>query len=422
MRKRRALIIGGSVGGLFAAHLFRAIDWDVMVFERNAEDLASRGAGIGTHDALFEVMKRIGLPFDVTAGIATHSYAGINRDGEIILEVAQSRIMSVWSQLYTMLRNSLPAEIYCLGKMLDRLHVDRNQVTGFFSDGSSDTGDLMIAADGMRSTVRHHLLPRVTPDYAGYIAWRAMVPEHQVSPAAQTLLFDRYAFCLPPAELAVSYPVPGPDGDTRPGHRSYNIVWYRSATLSELAGLCTDAAGRQHELAIPPPLIRAEIVADIKQSARELLPAPIAGIIAQSIRPFFQPIFDLVSPRLVFGRVVLLGDAAFVARPHVGAGVTKAALDATTLADAVAAETDLEAGLERYDDERRRFGNWMVARGRELGAWIGAAGDTQGRSAAPESHQRLQTVIHQYITSVLDMRRQAIHRKPCPREFPTDRI
>ena len=412
MRKRRALIIGGSVGGLFAAHLFRAIDWDVMVFERNTDDLASRGAGIGTHDALFEVMKRIGLPFDITAGIATHSYAGINRDGEIVLEVAQPRIMSVWSQLYTMLRNSLPAEKYRLGAMLDRLHVDRNQVTGVFSDGSSDTGDLMIAADGMRSTVRHHLLPHVTPDYAGYIAWRAMIPEHQVPAAAQALLFDRYAFCLPPAELAVSYPVPGPDGDTRPGHRSYNIVWYRSATLSELAGLCTDAAGRQHELAIPPPLIRAEIVADIKQSARQLLPAPIAGIIAQSMQPFFQPIFDLVSPRLAFGRVVLLGDAAFVARPHVGAGVTKAALDATTLADAVAAETNLEAGLERYDEERRRFGNWMVARGRALGTWIGAGRDPPAGSAAAGSHRRFQTVIQQYVTSVLDMRRQAIHRKP----------
>ncbi|WP_368735033.1 FAD-dependent monooxygenase, partial [Serratia marcescens] len=68
----------------------------------------------------------------------------------------------------------------------------------------------------------------------------------------------------------------------------------------------------------------------------------------------FQPIYDLESPRLAFGRVVLLGDAAFVARPHVGAGVTKAALDAACLADAIAAADGmLEPALARYDIERR---------------------------------------------------------------------
>ena len=49
MAKQRALIVGGSVGGLFAAHLLDAIDWDVDVFERVGDDLSSRGAGIGTH-------------------------------------------------------------------------------------------------------------------------------------------------------------------------------------------------------------------------------------------------------------------------------------------------------------------------------------------------------------------------------------
>ena len=47
-----ALIIGGSLGGLFAAHLLRAAGWQVDVFERSTEDLAGRGAGLGTHDAL----------------------------------------------------------------------------------------------------------------------------------------------------------------------------------------------------------------------------------------------------------------------------------------------------------------------------------------------------------------------------------
>ena len=72
-------------------------------------------------------------------------------------------------------------------------------------------------------------------------------------------------------------------------------------------------------------------------------------------------------------RVALLGDAAFVARPHVGAGVTKAALDAASLADALAAHgDDLAAALARYSREQIMFGRGLVALSREEGAYIAA--------------------------------------------------
>jgi 2-polyprenyl-6-methoxyphenol hydroxylase-like FAD-dependent oxidoreductase len=81
--------------------------------------------------------------------------------------------------------------------------------------------------------------------------------------------------------------------------------------------------------------------------------------------------FDLESPQMVFGRVAVLGDAAFVARPHVIAGVTKAALDAQGLADALAGSGgDLAEGLARYDRERRAFGSSIVAHARYLGAHL----------------------------------------------------
>ena len=70
MSMPRALIIGGSVGGLFAANMLRSIGWDAQVFERNAEELTGRGAGISTHPQLHEVTKRLGIPFDDAMGIA----------------------------------------------------------------------------------------------------------------------------------------------------------------------------------------------------------------------------------------------------------------------------------------------------------------------------------------------------------------
>ena len=88
---------------------------------------------------------------------------------------------------------------------------------------------------------------------------------------------------------------------------------------------------------------------------------------------FFQPISDLISERIVFGRTVLLGDAAFVARPHVGMGVTKAATDATTLVDAVRASPhDLAQALAGYSRTRLIEGAAVVQRGRQLGAYMQA--------------------------------------------------
>jgi len=68
-KRQRALVIGGSIGGLFAANWLRAGGWDVTVFERVGDDLASRGAGIGTHDELRAVMRRLGLTVDETIGV-----------------------------------------------------------------------------------------------------------------------------------------------------------------------------------------------------------------------------------------------------------------------------------------------------------------------------------------------------------------
>src|SRR5207247_6344714 len=139
---------------------------------------------------------------------------------------------------------------------------------------------------------------------------------------------------------------------------------------------------RRHEQ-ISPPLIRPEIVVAVKAAARALLAPSIADVFMRGGQPHFQAISDLASPQLVFGRVALLGDAAFVARPHVGAGVTKAALDAVCLADAIAASGgELDTALALYDRERCRFGDWIVGRGRHLGASIGVRDRAQGALTA----------------------------------------
>lgn len=80
----RALIIGGSLGGLFAGLLLRQAGWDTVVFERSTGDLASRGAGIGTHVEQFEIMRRLGIAVDESIGVLATSRICFNSDGEVV--------------------------------------------------------------------------------------------------------------------------------------------------------------------------------------------------------------------------------------------------------------------------------------------------------------------------------------------------
>jgi 2-polyprenyl-6-methoxyphenol hydroxylase-like FAD-dependent oxidoreductase len=161
-----------------------------------------------------------------------------------------------------------------------------------------------------------------------------------------------------------------------------------------LSALCTDASGRRHGSSIPPHLVREEVIHDLQQAAAASFAAPLAAIIRRTRLPYPHGIFDVEAPRLVYGRAVLLGDCAFVARPHVGAGITKAALDAKELVEAFAAESDLAAALARYDRERRAFGSALVARARHLGAYLEAESKQHGAA-----ERRPETVLREYGTA-----------------------
>jgi 2-polyprenyl-6-methoxyphenol hydroxylase-like FAD-dependent oxidoreductase len=365
----KALIIGGSVGGLFAANLLRSTGWDAVVFERNPDELTGRGAGISTHPQLHDVMRRLGVPFDDSMGIGINTVIFLDRDGREFDRRPTVRVMSSWGRVFRSLRDLMPAGSYRLGKSLTRVEQDASNVTAIFADGTRERGDLLVGADGGRSTVRELFLPGQQPNYAGYVAWRAMLDERDVPPAIHEQLFANYTYCLPPGELFLAYPVPGRNNETEPGKRAYNIVWYRPTTPERLADFCTDANGKSHGSSIAPPLIRPDVIAWSKAQARALVAPQVAEIFERDPRPFFQPIFDFISPQIVFGRVALLGDAAFLARPHPGAGTTKGALDAACLADALAAH-GIEGGLVRYQRQQGTFGSGIVRQGRIDGSYL----------------------------------------------------
>ena len=385
-RPPRALVIGGSLGGLFAANLLLRQGWDVDVFEQSAEPLAGRGAGIITHPDLFAALERIGIATHDGIGVDIEGRVAFARDGAVLGTLPIRQCLTTWGRLHELLLAAFPATRYHLGHAFAGVEQDADGVNAHFRNGAVTRGDLLIGADGIRSVVRAQISPETMPRYAGYIAWRGLVDENELAPQTRRDLFPKFAFSLAPSEHMLGYPVAGFSHSTRAGERCFNFVWYRPTHAErDLPELCTDIHGRRHDMSIPPPLIRPEVIAAMRNAAREHLSPQFAEVVARTRQPFFQAIFDLESARMDFGRIALLGDAAFVARPHVGMGVSKAAGDALALAALLRnSGNNFTSALPDYSVQRLRFGRAVVAHARELGAYLEAC--AAGKIAATEGH------------------------------------
>ena len=226
----------------------------------------------------------------------------------------------------------------------------------------------------------------IQPIYAGYVVWRGLADEDVIPKEAHAAVFNKFAFFLPPHNKNIGYPIAGPDNDLRPGHRRWNWVWYRAVDQAALDDLLVDEEGVYHAVSIPPPKVRADVIARLKEDAREFLPPPMRDILFCVAKPFFTPIYDLLVEKMVYGRVALIGDAAAVARPHVGMGIAKAGTDAEVLADSLASHPDLLEGLARFERERLPIAGKAVAQGRSLGEYM--LDHTSPGNGADDAHWR----------------------------------
>ncbi|MFT6073304.1 MAG: 2-polyprenyl-6-methoxyphenol hydroxylase-like FAD-dependent oxidoreductase [Yoonia sp.] len=372
-----AVISGGSIGGLFAATALLRAGWHVDVYERTDVELAGRGAGIVTHDTLIDALQAVGA--NVTdLGVEVQDRVAFNKKGNRVTTLPYPQVVTSWDRIHQLLRQLIPEGCYHLGQHITRYSQTDDAVTVMFADGGTVSADLLVGADGFRSAIRGQMLPDVKPKYAGYVVWRALAHEADLPENIRRDIFPHFAFYAPSGTQIIGYPIAGPNNDLRPGRRRYNFVWYAPASPDILKGMLTDATGLYHPVSIPPPLVRNDILKEMQQHAQDMLPSTFVDILNWSERPFFTPIYDHHAPIMHDGRVCLAGDAACVARPHVGMGVTKAAQDALSLARY--AGNDLAA----YSDERVPASLRAHLRARDLGAWIFEedAGNRDGTSHA----------------------------------------
>lgn len=365
----RINVVGGSIGGLTAALVLRNIDQDVHVYERSPHVLTQRGAGIGLLPETSRYLTDVAGRDINTISISTSHIRYLARDNSILHETPHEYRFSSWNTIYRELLACLEPDRYHLGhEMTHWSDVNVSPVSISFLNGAIVESDVVVFADGVNSLARAHLVPGSQPRFSGYVAWRGMVPESQVSKEARQVLSDSLTYFVYANSHILVYPIPGLDGEVEEGKRLINYVWYRNYSYGgDLEDLLTDNTGQQREISLPPGSVSPHHIAEMKAHANARLPRAIAEIVDRTEQPFLQVVFDLAIPTMSFGYTCLLGDSANLARPHAAAGTAKAADDAWALGDALSSSDSVTDALDQYSRRQTAVGHQLIARTENIG-------------------------------------------------------
>ncbi len=365
MKRLKIGVVGGSVGGLTTGCLLRDLGHDVTVYERSDRQLEQRGAGIGLLRATWRYLhERVGVALeDISVGTDIIRY--LDRSAQVVHESNQSYLFSSWNTVYVQTLETFGRDRYQLGHELVDFNTTEDGAWGRFGNGAEFDGDLLVCADGIGSMVRDRLQPEAHHHYAGYVAWRGTIAEGDLSAELAAQLGEAITYYVYANSHILVYPIPAV---TEAGQRLINFVWYRNYQAGpDLDDVLTDRLGVRRDLSIPPGLVAPSHDAEVRAHAKARLPEPIAQVVDRTEDLFLQVVYEIEVERMVFGRVILLGDAAFAARPHAAAGTAKAADDAWTLAEALAEEPDLDAALARWEPVQLALGRDLVDRTRRIG-------------------------------------------------------
>jgi 2-polyprenyl-6-methoxyphenol hydroxylase-like FAD-dependent oxidoreductase len=360
-------IVGGSIAGCAAAIALGRAGADVHVFERSGSALKDRGSGIAIPTVLRDQLVAADyLPSDYPCCVATRRWWTLEDGtpgGKIAWDQTGSGVTNNWGVLWRSLRQRVDDRLYHDGCSLRGISEDDDGVELTFGDGQVKRFDLVVGADGYRSTVRIALHPESKPQFAGYLMWRGTYKESRVvdrglidrMDAAQAVLG-----CLFEGGHGVLYMIPDFDDRVEPGCRCVNWVIYTSTP----AGL-----DFQDPTSLPPGSVPPELYAHLEGIVARHYPPEQQALIRLSPidEVSIQPIYDQLAASFVGRRSLLIGDAAAITRPHTGSGATKALQDALALERIAKAAPDLQTMLKQYDEERFAAGRSLVEMGRRIG-------------------------------------------------------
>jgi salicylate hydroxylase len=365
----RVAIVGGGIGGLAAANALLQRDMEVHVYEQ-ASALTEVGAGVAIQPNGIRMLRRLGLGDELTR------YGARWRDPQF-RRADGTLVASMWSpkaaheiefygmhraDLLGMLVDPLPEEIIKVGYRCIGFEQDEGWATLAFENGARATADVVIAADGIHSTLQHFVVPPSPPLFSGSIAYRGVIPA-----------------------ASVSWP-PGAMRNWLGGGKHFLVYPVRADELINYVGFVP--ADRQMVESWSAP-------GDPNALAREFSgwDRMVEAIIAQVTATFRWGLYDREPlPHWTRGRLTLLGDAAHPMLPHVGQGANQAIEDAVALAAVLghADHSSVPRALQIYESLRRERCGRVQHRARVNGARYDASGDlaARDRQLAVERQER----------------------------------
>jgi salicylate hydroxylase len=334
---RRALVAGGGIGGLAAALGLARAGWEVTVFER-AEGFGEVGAGLQMSPNACRVLRWLGIHQAVEAAAFRPQTAEM-RDGQngtsiyrvALGEAAETRWGAPYlhvhrADLHGALHRAAVAAgvVLATGSAVESYGNRPESVRLRLADGSVHTGDLLIAADGLRSALREVLNGPEVPEFSGQVAWRGTIPaEH-----------------LPPGLVA-------PGATVWAGAGRHLVTYYlRGGSLVNFVAVeeRDDWTAEDWSVAGDPERLRAGF---------EGWHEDVSTVLATVGRSFVWGLFTRPEQvRWCDGRVALLGDAAHAMLPFMAQGAAMALEDAAVLVRRLGETDDIPAALLAYEDER----------------------------------------------------------------------
>lgn len=369
----RVAIVGGSIGGLAAAVVLRRAGARVRVLERATEDLGRRGGGIGIDPSLVAAVLGLTTDEDLGLAVTTRERRRVVVSGRAFDEPMPLQATG-YGLLQARLRRTLPDHVVELGRSLVDLSQADDGVSLRLHTGEEHHADLLVGADGYRSTTRRRLWGDAADlgrTYAGYVLWRGVIDEAAVPHLLWAAIDGALHVVSAPPYHFVAYTIPGLDGALEPGARRLNWGWYFPMTLEHLHAVLPETTART--LAPSGEGLGAadeEQLAVLRAAPRAQWPAPYRELVERTLaadRVGMFPVYEHAPARLVEGRVALLGDAAHQASPITGSGARMALTDALVLERCLAEATTVTQALRAYERMRLPSTRRIVASGRGHG-------------------------------------------------------
>jgi len=342
----RVMIAGGGIGGMSAALALLRAGIDVTVFEQ-APELTEVGAGIQLspngcraleHMGVFEPLKELScdpIRKEFRIWNTGQAWPMFDLGQHVIKEYGYPYLTVYRPDLLAVLSGAVEAmnpDVIKLGRKIVGCSQDETSATIQFEDGSTETADVLIGADGWRSVIRTELWGDRSPSFSGMVAWRSIIPMETLPEHLQESVGTTW---IGPGAHVVTYPLHG-------------------GAIMNFVATVEGKTWDQHVSSIPGE--KSECLADFDGWHEDIITLINA---APSLLKWALVMGDPI-PNWTQGRITLLGDACHATLPFLAQGAVHSIEDAVVLARCLATEPDVPTALNRYEAARIERTSKMV--------------------------------------------------------------